>query len=230
MSWFWRRGARTTRCPAPRQLASASEGVPFETTFSITWRPTWRSRPNLEDLVRERTVADTAKVLRRLPATDLQTAQDSVNAMLGQPKRCRTTHYRLLDVRANLRLAAASQKILAQRSMDEERVRRLRFLKENLYEHPALLLLDRIERHPDSLDPQQVANWQRVARSVAASEEWWHPLLEQWELVGRGFTNVEMQNRAILVLHDALAALTQGETKPGEPTPLSAHAHLRSTG
>ncbi|MFJ3905461.1 hypothetical protein [Streptomyces sp. NPDC090025] len=230
MSQFWLRGTRTTQCPTPRQLPSATEGVPFEATFTITWRPTWRRRPNLEDLVRERIATDAANVLLRLPAAALQTAQDTVNAMLGEPKRCRTTHYRLLRVRADLRLTEASQKVLAQRSVDEERVRRLRFLKENLYEHPALLLLDRIERHPASLDPQQVADWQRVARSVAASEEWWRPLLEQWELVGRGFTDVEMQNRAILVLHDALAALTRGMADVSDTAAPSARAHLRSTG
>ncbi|MFF1910999.1 hypothetical protein ACFVYE_04975 [Streptomyces sp. NPDC058239] len=180
--------------------------------------------------MRERTVTDAANVLLRMPATDLQTAQDTVNAMLGEPKRCRTTHYRLLYVHTDLRLAAAFREILAQRREDEERVRRLRFLKDNLYEHPSLLLLDRIERHPGSLDPRQVADWQRVARSVAASEEWWRPLLEQWELVGRGFTDTEMQNRAILVLHDALAALTRGDTEREETAHPSGRAHLRSTG
>lgn len=230
MRHFWRRGTRTTQCPEPRQLPSATEGVPFEATFFISWRPTWRGRPNLEELVRERTVTDAADILLRLPATDLQTAQDTVNSRLGEPKRCRTTHYRLMHVHAALRLGATSGEILAQRREDEERVRRLRFLKENLYEHPSLLLLDRIERHPVELDPRQIAEWQRVARSVAASEEWWRPLLEQWELVGRGFTDVEMQNRAILVLHDALAALTREETEVGQPAPTSEHVHLHSTG
>ncbi|MFD6875348.1 MULTISPECIES: hypothetical protein [unclassified Streptomyces] len=180
--------------------------------------------------MRERTVTDASNVLLRMPATDLQTAQDTVNATLGEPNRYRTTHYRLLYAHADLRLPAGSHEILRQRWEDEERVRRLRFLKDNLYEHPALLLLDRIERHPGSLDPRQVADWQRVARSVAASDEWWRPLLEQWELVGRGFTDPEMQNRAILVLHDALAALTHGNTELGEAAPPPGHARLRSTG
>ncbi|MGW0547727.1 hypothetical protein [Streptomyces altiplanensis] len=204
--------------------------MPFEATFTIIWRPTWRTRPNLEELVRERTVTDAANALVRLPATDVQTAQDTVNAMLGEPHRFRTVHYRLADVRADLRLTAASHQILVQRREDEERVRRLRFLREELYEHPSLLLLDRIERSTDPLDPQQVADWQRVARSVAASEKWWCPLLEQWEHVGRGFTDAEMRNRALLVLHDALAALTQEETESAEANPSAGQTHLRSAG
>ncbi|WP_158718954.1 hypothetical protein [Streptomyces globisporus] len=214
----------------PRQLPSATDGVPFEATFTLTWRPTRRGRPNLEDFVRERTVTDAAHVLLRLPATDVQTAQDTVNALLGEPQRFRTAHYRLMRVHVALRLTAASHQILAQRREDQERVRRLRFLRDELYEHPSLLLLDRIERSTDPLDPQQVADWQRVARSVAASEKWWHPLLEQWELVGRGFTSAEMQNRALLVLHDALAALVQEETEPAEAVQRTGQTHLRSTG
>ncbi|MEU2135043.1 hypothetical protein [Streptomyces sp. NPDC018352] len=203
--------------------------MPFEATFTIAWRPTWRTRPNLEELVRERTIADAANVLVRQPATDVQTAQDTVNAMLGEPHRFHTAHYRLMRVRADVRLTAASHQILTQRREDEERVRRLRFLRDELYEHPSLLLLDRIERSTVPLEPRQVADWQRVARSVAASEEWWRPLLEQWELVGRGFTGAEMQNRALLVLHNALSALTQ-EAEPAEGTSLVGQPHLRSTG
>lgn len=230
MRRFWSPAARTTRCPAPRQLPSATLGVPFEATFTITWRPTRRSRPNIEEWVRERTVTDAANVLARLPATDVQTAQDTVNAVLGEPHRFRTAHYRLVRVHADLRLTAASHRILAQRQEDEERVRRLRFLRAELYEHPSLLLLDRIERSTDPLDPGQVADWQRVARSVAASEEWWRPLLEQWEQVGRGFTDAEMQNRVLHVLHDALAALTQEEANPAEAAQQTGKNHLRSAG
>jgi hypothetical protein len=204
--------------------------VPFEATFVITWQPTWRRRPNLEELVRTRIVTDAASTLRNLSATDVQTAQDTVNAILGEPQHCRTTHYRLVQVHADLRLTTTSHEILTQRRQDDERVRRLRFLKDNLYEHPSLLLLDRIEQHPGTLNPQQIADWQRVARSVAASEQWWHPLLEQWEHLGRGFTDLEMQNRALLVLHNALAALTQEETEPETTAPPPGRNHLRSTG
>lgn len=63
--------------------------------------------------------------------------------------------------------------------------------------------------------------------------EWsnvWRPLLEQWELVGRGFSDAGMQNRALLVLHDALAAHTQEETGPAEAAPSAGQPDLRSAG
>lgn len=80
-----------------------------------------------------------------LEAADLAAAQDAVNAAL--PHRHRNPHYRLIDARAALRLPAAAKEILLQRQADENRIRRLRFLKTHLYDHPDLLVLDRLERH-----------------------------------------------------------------------------------
>ncbi|MEV7325674.1 hypothetical protein [Streptomyces sp. NPDC093970] len=54
----------------------------------------------------------------------------------------RAPNYRLLNAYAALGLPSAAHGLLTQRAADEQRIRRLRFLKQNLYDHPDLLVLD----------------------------------------------------------------------------------------
>ena len=210
MRWPWQRGARTTACTLPRLLPSATPGVPFEATFTIVWRPTLRRRPNLDELVRCDVQTAAAEVAAHLEATDLPTAQDTVNAALGAPGRVRTRYYRLLAAQAVLRLSLTSREQLAQRRADEERIRRLHFLKTRLYDHPELVVLDRLEHHPELLCDEEVAAWQRLARAIKACDRWWYPLLEQWETLGQGFNDTERQQQAMLALLNSLTALNGG--------------------
>ncbi|MGI5401479.1 hypothetical protein ACQEVG_38140 [Streptomyces sp. CA-135486] len=210
MRWPWQRAARATACPHPRLLPSATTGVPFEATFTILWRPTIRTRQNLEELVRCDTLKSAAEIALRLEATDLLAAQDAINAALGAPDRVHTPHYRRLAAHVALRLSPESRESIAQQRADTDRVRRLRFLKTQLYEHPDLVVLDRLEQQPGSIDPRQVADWQRLARSIKACERWWYPLLDQWERLGQGFSDVEKQNQAMLALLDSLKSLNGG--------------------
>ncbi|MFF8592768.1 hypothetical protein ACF061_15205 [Streptomyces sp. NPDC015220] len=122
--------------------------------------------------------------------------------------------------RAALRLSPAARETLAQRTADEYRVRRLRFLKEDLYDRPGLIVVDRLERQAaDALSGGHVAELQRLARLISSCDRWWFPVLQQWEQVGRGFRDAGMQQQAMLVLHDALKALNGGSLPPGITRP-----------
>ncbi|WP_256257055.1 hypothetical protein [Streptomyces sp. MUSC 14] len=104
-------------------------------------------------------------------------AQDAVNAALGCLPR-HSPNYCLVDVKATLGLPSAAQELLAQRAADEQRVRRLRFLKENLYDHPDLVVLDQLEHHaPGDLGDEHAAELQRLARLICSCDRWWFPLL-----------------------------------------------------
>ncbi|RUP66862.1 hypothetical protein SSPNP10_16485 [Streptomyces sp. NP10] len=137
-------------------------------------------------------------------------AQDAVNATLGRLPR-RAANYRLLQVYATIGLPYAAQELLAQQAADRNRINRLRFLKDNLYDHPDLVVLDQLEHHvPGALGDEHVAELQRLARLIYSCDRWWFPLLQQWEQVGQGFTDIEKRQRAMLLLSDSLKALNDG--------------------
>jgi len=209
MRWPWLRAVRTSASAQPRLLPSATAGISFEAVYTITWRPRWRTHPNTEEIVRTRVHATASQAAAHLDVADLPAAQDAVNAALALPQPA--PHYRLLTARADLRLPAAAQELIAQRQADEHRIRRLNFLKENLYDRPDLLVLDQLEHHaPGAMDDGFVAELQRLARLIRSCDRWWFPLLEQWELLGEGFDDCEMQKQAMLVLLDAVKALNGG--------------------
>lgn len=215
MRWFWQRRARTIHCTHPRMLRCATPGVHFEATFTIGWRPALQTRPNLEDLVLSRNLERAGEIAQRFEAIEVRTAQDTINAELGAPKRTRGTGYRCLAARVELGLSESTREDLAQQQADEARIRRLRFLRTNLYKQPDLFVLDRIERQGDWPGAGLVAEWQRLARWIVAADEWWQPLLDQWEQVGQGFNDIELQNRAMLALCDALQKL-KGDDASGD--------------
>lgn len=226
MRWFWQRRARTIHCTQPRMLRCATPGIHFEATFTIEWRPALRTRPNLEDLVLSQTLARASEAAQLFPAVEVRTAQDTINAELGAPEHTRATGYRCLAARVELALSENAQEDLAQQQADEARVRRLRFLRTNLYEQPDLFVLDRIEKQGDWPGAQQVAEWQRLARWMVAADEWWQPMLDQWEKVGQGFNDIELQNRAMLALCDALQKL-KGDDSPDDSSVASRAAEGR---
>nr|PPQ62155.1 hypothetical protein C5F59_03315 [Streptomyces sp. QL37] len=167
-----------------------------------------------------------AEAAERRGAADPHAAQDAVNAALRDLRGSTGGSYKILHARVTLRLSAESRQAVAQSRADEDRVRRLRFLKAHLYDHPDLVVLDRLEQTPGTLTEEHVVELQRLARSIRACETWWQPLLEQWELVGCGFGDADRQQRAMLALLDSLRAFSDGPAShpadPGRPSPLMA--------
>lgn len=221
MRWPWCRAVRTSTSVQPRLLHSSTDGIAFEAVYTITWRPLWRVPPNVEEAIRTTVHATAAETATRLGASDVPAAQDTINAAVGGLPR-RAPNYHLLAVHATLGLPPAAQESLAQRAADEQRIRRLRFLKENLYDRPDLVVLDRLEHHaPGDLGDDHVAQLQRLARLIYSCDRWWFPLLQQWEQVGQGFKDIEKRQQAMLVLSDSLKALNGGSLPSGIP-PLEA--------
>ncbi|WP_405939240.1 hypothetical protein OG338_23800 [Streptomyces sp. NBC_00726] len=210
MRWPWHRAVRTSRSAQPRLLPSATEGIAFEARYTITWRPLWRVPSNVEETARATVHAAAAETAVRLRASDVPAAQDAVNATLGRLPR-RAPNHCLLSAKVALGLPGAAQELLAQEAADEQRVRRLRFLKKNLYDHPDLIVLDQLEHHaPGALGDEHIAELQRLARLIRSCDQWWFPLLEQWQQVGQGFTDIEKRQQAMVVLSDSLKALNGG--------------------
>ncbi len=210
MRWPWNRAVRTSESAQPRLLPSATDGISFEAVYTITWRPLWRVPPNVEEAVRTAVHTAAAGAAARLGASDVPAAQDAVNATLGRLPR-RAANYSLLQVYATIGLPYAAQELLAQQAADRNRINRLRFLKDNLYDHPDLVVLDQLEHHvPGALGDEHVAELQRLARLIYSCDRWWFPLLQQWEQVGQGFTDIEKRQRAMLLLSDSLKALNDG--------------------
>lgn len=210
MRWPWHRAVRTSTSVQPRLLPSATDGIAFEAVYTITWRPLWRVPPNAEEAVRTAVHVAASETAARLGASDVPAAQDAVNAALGQLPR-RTPNYCLLNVAAALGLPRAAQDLLAQQAADKQRINRLRFLKAHLYDHPDLVVLDQLEHHaPGALGDEHIIDLQRLARLIYSCDRWWFPLLQQWEQVGQGFTDIEKRQQAMIVLSDSLKALNGG--------------------
>ncbi|MGW2695012.1 hypothetical protein [Streptomyces sp. NPDC001296] len=128
--------------------------------------------PNVEEAVRAALHATASATAARLTASDVPAAQDAVNAALGCLPR-RAPDYCLLKVYAALGLPRTAQDLLAQRAEDEQRIRRLRFLKDNLYDHPDLVVLDQLEHHaPSAPGDEHVAELQRLARLICSCDRW----------------------------------------------------------
>lgn len=215
MRWPWHRAVRTSTSIQPRLLPSATDGTAFEAVYTITWRPLWRVPRNVESAIRTAVHATAAETAACLGASDVPTAQDAVNAALGRLPR-RAPDYCLLNVHAVLGLPSAAQELLAQQAADKQRINRLRFLKDHLYDHPDLVVLDQLEHHaPGALGDEHVAELQRLARLICSCDRWWFPLLQQWEQVGRGFTDIEKRQQAMVVLSDSLKALNAGSLPSG---------------
>ncbi|MFG2452992.1 hypothetical protein ACGFSG_26805 [Streptomyces sp. NPDC048512] len=218
MRWPWQHSLRTTACSRPRLLPTATDGISFEAVYTIIWRPRRRSHPSAEDAVRTHVHTTALNAAAHLPATDLPAAQDAVNAAL--PHRCHSPHHWLLSARAALHLPATAQDFLHQQQADDHRIRRLRFLKERLYDHPGLVVLDRLEHHsPGALDDDHVAELQRLARLITSCDRWWSPLMQQWEQLGHGFSDTEKQQQAMLALLDSLKTLNGGSLPAGPTGP-----------
>ncbi|MFF3110282.1 hypothetical protein ACFVSN_13900 [Kitasatospora sp. NPDC057904] len=180
-----------------------------------------RGRANLAEQVRTDLRSAAAEVTAGLQPDDLLGAEDILNAVLGVPGGRRTPHYRLLSAKFVLRLSPTSQEALAVRRADTERIRRLKFLKTALYDNPDLVVLDRMERTSQLPDDARVADLQRLSRAIRSCNAWWHPLLEQWEMVGAGFQDPETQHEAMRVLlRQSVEALRVATVPPDWAAPV----------
>lgn len=161
-----------------RLLPSATEGIEFTAMFEVLWTPRRQREPNLQDALRADVIeaASAASITRS--AYDVRAAENFINTGLAAWGRTATGRYRHISPKVSLSLSDDVAEILAQRRADEERVRRLTFLKTKLYSDPALVVVEHLERNPEQSGENLIAEYIRAAQLIESSGRWWAPLLE----------------------------------------------------
>ncbi|TCC22763.1 hypothetical protein [Kribbella speibonae] len=162
----------------PRLLPSATEGVEFTAMFEVVWRPRRRRESNLQDALRADVIEAASATSITRSAYDVRAAENFINTRLAAWGRTATGRYRHISPKVSLSLSDDAAETLAQRRADEERVRRLTFLKTKLYSDPALVVVERLERNPERSSENLIAEYIRAAQLIESSQRWWAPLLE----------------------------------------------------
>lgn len=161
----------------PRLIDSRTPGVAFEMTGSVWWKARRTQHPDIEAVVRE-TVAERARAVAiKHDADNLHGAQDAINANLGTISR--TRHYSELRATVILRISDSAKADALQYRHSIAYIERLRFLKEQLYSDPAMLMLDYLDKNPGkTADLPELAHFQQLALKVTNGEKWWCRVLE----------------------------------------------------
>ena len=161
----------------PRLINSRTPGVAFEMTGSVWWKARRTQHPDIEAVVRD-TVAERARAVAiKHDADNLHGAQDAINANLGTIPR--TRHYSELRATVILRISDSAKADALQYRHSIAYVERLRWLKEQLYSDPTMLMLDYLDKNPGkTADLPELAHFQQLALKVTNGEKWWCRVLE----------------------------------------------------
>jgi hypothetical protein len=177
------RDYQETHFPGVRLLESRTPGVSFRMSGSVRWVPGKASHPCLEALVRDVATSKAQAIAIRRYGDDVHGAEDAINADLGSGNLEDTPYYSGLT--ATVALDIPDQEDIANSRNYRDslaRVERLRFLKDQLYSDPSMLLLDYIDRNPGKLDDlPDLAGFQRLALKISDGERWWCRVLDIME-------------------------------------------------
>lgn len=171
------RRTRETRIHKPRLLDSRTPGVAFEMTGSALWRARRTRHPDIEAVVGTAVVERARAVAIKRDADDVHGAQDAINDDLGVSS---STHY-YSDLRATvlLRISDQAKADALQYRRSIAHIERLRFLKEQLFGDPAMLMLDYLDKNPGkAADLPDLAHFQKLALKVTNGERWWCRVLD----------------------------------------------------
>jgi hypothetical protein len=177
------RNYQETHFPEVRLLESRTPGVPFRMNGSVRWMSGKASHPRLEALVRDVTTSRAQAIAVRRYADDVYGAEDAINADLGSGNVEDTLYYSGLTAIVALDVPDQEDMANSRNYRDSlARVERLRFLKDQLYSDPSMLLLDYIDRNPGKLDEvPDLAGFQRLALKISGGERWWCQVLDVLE-------------------------------------------------
>ncbi|GGR10557.1 hypothetical protein [Streptomyces netropsis] len=159
-------------------MRSATPRVCFTAVFSAGWTLGRTDHHAPEAMVITELVRRATTVTERWEATEVTGAEDAVNADLGRPAPLPGMPGSELWGNVQLTLSAQARADAEQYRADRARVARLRYLKENLYNDPEMLLLDHLDRHPQDIGTVDIATFQRLSRSLRLGGQWWYPLLD----------------------------------------------------
>lgn len=211
----------------PRRLPSATEGIEFVARFEVVWRPRHRREPNLADSMRADVVEIASQASVRRTAYDLTAAENFVNARLAAWGSTATSRYRHITPRVSLSLSEDVADMLTQRRADEERVRRLTFLKTRLYSDPALVVLEYLERNPGAPGDELINRYLHALNLIDSSRAWWAPLLEGGEALAQQLSAPDLAYILMRALNAAIRDLTQ---QAGKAASLTAFPSAKSAG
>lgn len=159
-------------------LESRTPGVAFEMTGSAWWKPRRIVHSDVETVVHEAVFQQAQEIASKRYADDVYGAQDAINAHLGARHYEHSPYYSRLTAKITLRLSKQGMNRSLEYRDCVARVERLRFLKDELYSDPSMLLLDHLDRNPDKLsDLPNPAEFQRLASMVAKNDQWWSRIL-----------------------------------------------------
>jgi hypothetical protein len=148
---------------------------------SAWWKPRHTRHPDIQAAaVLDAVFHQAQDIAITRHADDFRGTQDAINANLGAIQRSRDTHfYSALTAKVTLTLSneAAADALAYRHSLAY--VKRLRFLREQLYSDPAMLMLDHLEKNPGKADElPDMAHFQRIAMKVSNGERWWCRILD----------------------------------------------------
>lgn len=156
----------------PRLLDSRTPGVAFEMTGSAWWKARRTRHPDIEAVVRDAVVERARIVAIKHEADDVHGAQDAINADLGALSR--TRHYSNLRATAILRITDQAETDALHYRHSIAHIERLRFLKQQLYSDPTMLIIDYLDKDPrKAADLPDLADFQKLALKITNGERWW---------------------------------------------------------
>lgn len=170
----------------PRTLSSATKDIPFKAVFSARWiLPGEADHYTPESVVITELMRISTPVTECWDALDSRGAEDALNATLSRPRPIHGLPDSELSARAQLTLSAQARADAEQYHEDRSRVARLRYLKEQLYSDPEMVLLEHLERRPDDIQSLDIKDFQRLSRSLRVGGSWWYPLLNCLEALSK---------------------------------------------
>lgn len=189
-----------------RLLESRTPGVPFKMSGSVRWIPGKLSHPAIEALVRDVATSKAQEIAIGRYADDIHGTEDAINSNLGSGNIEDTLYYSGLN--ATIILAHPDQQDIANSRKYRDsvaRIERLRFLKDQLYSDPSMLLLDYVDRNPGKLDDvPDLASFQHLALKISNGERWWCQVLDVLERLSSGVSDEKGNLWAMTLLMGAL--------------------------
>jgi len=177
---------------------------------SAWWKPGRTRHPDIQAAVLDAVFHQAQDIAITRYADDFRGTQDAINANLGAIQRSRDTpFYSALTAKVTLTLSneGASDALAYRHSVAY--VKRLRFLREQLYSDPVMLMLDHLEKNPGKADDElpDMAHFQRLAMKVSNGERWWCRILDAMDRLAPDTTdkngNLLAMDVLIRVLKDA---------------------------
>ncbi|MGW9426660.1 hypothetical protein ACWHA1_01735 [Streptomyces decoyicus] len=169
----------------PRKLRSNTPGISFTAVFTARWEINTSDHYTAQSLAINQLVHLATSITKEWEATNSRGAEDAVNATLGFPVPITGMPKSKLSGRVSLSIGAQELTVAEQQRQDKARVARLRYLKEQLYSDPEMLLLEYLDQHPEALTlpSTDIRVFQRLSRSMRVGGEWWYPLLDCLEKI-----------------------------------------------